>query len=72
MRKRTLEELAKLDRAGADLTPEEAERLGAFLFLGLFLSLAAFFLLLHGGHNVGGNLKRTDKIEVKIRRKNGG
>ena len=29
-RKRTLEELAKLDRAGADLTPEEAERLAAY------------------------------------------
>lgn len=28
--KRTLEELAKLDRAGADLTPEEAERLAAY------------------------------------------
>ena len=29
-RKRTLEELAKLDRAGVDLTPEEAERLTAY------------------------------------------
>ncbi len=29
-RKRSLEELAKLDRAGADLTPEEAERLAAY------------------------------------------
>ena len=29
-RKRSLEELAKLDRAGADLTPEEAERLDAY------------------------------------------
>ncbi len=29
-RKRSLEELAKLDRAGADLTPEETERLAAY------------------------------------------
>ncbi len=29
-RKRSLEELAKLDRAGADLTPEEAERLAVY------------------------------------------
>ena len=29
-RKRSLEELAKLDRAGADLTPEEGSRLAAY------------------------------------------
>ena len=29
-RKRSLEELAKLDRAGADLTPEETERLASY------------------------------------------
>ena len=29
-RKRTLEELAKLDKAGADLTPEEADRLAVY------------------------------------------
>ena len=28
--------------------------------------LAAFFLLLHRGHNVGGNLKRANEIEIEI------
>ena len=32
----------------------------------LFLLLAAFFLLLHRGHNVGGNLKRANEIEIEI------
>ncbi len=48
------------------LIPGLGKCLRAFLFLGLFLLLAAFFLLLHGGYNVGGDLKCADKIEVKI------
>ena len=28
--------------------------------------LAAFFLLLHRGHNVGGKLKRANEIEIEI------
>ena len=48
------------------LIPNLGKHLGAFLFLCLFLLLAAFFLLLHRGHNVGGNLKRANEIEIEI------